>query len=126
MWRLIRRACGVPSLSVAIRFVGLAPGARCKQHPSPVRRGPLAPLDVWLALAAAIGAGLYYLPPFLEGLSAFGLVLRRPQVWADYVAPMLLGPPFLVSAGWLVTVFLVLVIATVAGAVRGVWKSFFR
>jgi hypothetical protein len=72
------------------------------------------------------GIGLYYLPPFLEGLSAFGLVLRRPQVWADYVAPMLLGPPFLVSAGWLVTVFLVLVIATVAGAVRGVWKSFFR
>ncbi|HHX45136.1 MAG TPA: protein kinase [Chloroflexi bacterium] len=128
VWRLIRRALrgAIPEAwrSATSAWRRLARVASSIRRPFAV--APWLLWIVWLALAAAIGAGLYYLPPFLEGLSAFGLVLRRPQVWADYVAPMLLGPPFLVSAGWLVTVFLVLVIATVAGAVRGVWKSFFR
>jgi len=39
---------------------------------------------------------------------------------------MLLVPPLLVSTIWLTAVLLLLVAATAVGAVRGVWKSFFR
>jgi serine/threonine protein kinase len=128
VWRLIRRGLrgAVPEAwrGAAAAWRLIARVARGIHRP--FAAAPWLVWIAWLALAAGIGAGLYYLPPSLEGLSAFGLVLQRPQVWSDYVAPMLLGPPFLVSAIWLAAVLLLLVAATAVGAVRGVWKSFFR
>lgn len=128
VWRLVRRGLrgAVPEAWRTARATWRLIACAARGIHRPFVSAPWLIWIVWLALAAGIGAGLYYLPPSLEGLSALGLVLRRPQVWSDYVAPMLLGPPFLVSAVWLAAVPLMLVIATAVGAVRGVWKSFFR
>jgi len=128
VWRLIRRALR-GALPESFRTVAAAWGALARFARRVQRPFAAAPWLIWVAwalLALTIGAGLYYLPPSAEGISALGVVLRRPQDWRDYVAPMLLGPPFLVSTIWLAVVLLTLAVAGVIGALRGVWKSFYR
>ncbi len=127
-WRVVRRALqgAIPEAWHSARAAWRRIARRARRIHRPFAATPWLVWIVWLALAAGIGAGLYYLPPSLEGLSVLGFVLRRPQTWKDYVAPVVLGPPFLVSALWLAFVLVALLVATTAGAIRGVWKSFFR
>jgi len=128
VWRLIRRALrgAVPEAWRGARAAWRLIARLARGIHRPFAAAPWLLWITRLALAAVIGAGLYYLPPSAAGLSVFGIVLQRPQAWRDYVAPMVLGPPLLVSAVWLAAVMVVLLIATIAGAVRGAWRSFFR
>jgi hypothetical protein len=86
---------------------------------------------MWFLCAGLIATGLYYLPPWAQGWSLWTWSLQRPESWADYLAPdhlalILLGPPALLSLVWLAFIVVTLLGGAVLGALRGVWKSFFR
>ena len=80
----------------------------------------------WLLMGVAISLGLYLMPSEVSKLGVLGEYLKRPTDWSEYVSPAILGPPLVVSALWLVFVFVALTGGAVWGALRGAWKSFFR
>jgi serine/threonine protein kinase len=80
---------------------------------------------VWFILGVGVGAALYFLPArYPELLPRLGVPWVPPGQWNDYVVPVILGPPFVVSALWLIIVTLALVISGLWGFVRGAWRSF--
>ena len=79
----------------------------------------------WIILGAAIGAGLYFMPAGVSVHLAAGYALQAPTAWSDYVLPVLVGPPLIVSLIWLAFIVVVVFGGALAGALWGAWKSFF-
>jgi hypothetical protein len=128
VWRLARRALGAAFpqswrtfmaaarwLTRLLRAVGRPFGAH-----------PWLLWLVWLLLGAGVGAALYFLPPWAEGLSLAGWTLQRPPGWEGYVSPVLLGPLLLLAMLWVALITITLVGAALWGWLRGAWRSFFR
>lgn len=127
-WRILRRAVGaaVPEswrmCRAAWHLIVRIWGAFRR----PFVAHPWLVWILWVVLGTAIGAGLYYLPPWAQGLLVAGWPLQRPERWADYVPWVVLGAPLLLAALWLAFATLTLVGSLVVGALRGAWNSFFR
>jgi len=127
VWRLIRRAVRAawPESGRAIKDTWRNLAHVAGTVGRPMARYNWIPWLLWLLAGAAVGAGLYYMPDWGASLlQAQGI--SRPQYWFEYAIPIILGPPFALSALWLVIVFILLVLSALFGALRGAWKSFFR
>ena len=127
-WRIIWRAlsAAVPESwrSLSTTWGAIVGAAAAVSHVLATRAWILA--LVWLAMGIGIGLGLYFLPSDLASLGSLAELLQRPVVWGDYVTPVILGPPLLLSALWLAFVVLASVGSAVFGATRGAWRSFFQ
>ncbi len=128
MWRVVRRAIGAAfpeslrAFLAAWRMV-----ARVRRTITKPFQG--RPWLFWLGyalLGTLLGLGLYYLPPWAEGAHILGYVLSHPATPEGYMAPVVLGPPFLVSLLWLSFLVISLAGSAVVGACRGAFRSFFR
>ncbi len=81
----------------------------------------------WALMSIAIGAGLYYLPVEAAALPVIGQYLQMPPLpWTDYVSPVLLGPPLIVSILWLAFLTASLLGGAIYGGLCGAWKSFVK
>ena len=127
MWRLAWRAISAAAPeSWRMLMAGWRLAARAAQVAGrPFAAHPWLLWLIWFVMGAAIGVGLYFLPPEVGELDLVARYLKRPTAWSEYVSPAILGPPLIVSALWLVFVFLALAGGAVWGALRGAWKSFF-
>jgi len=60
-------------------------------------------------------------------LPVIGQYLQMPPLlWTDYVSPVLLGPPLIVSVLWLAFLTASLLGGAIYGGLCGAWKSFFK
>lgn len=79
---------------------------------------------LWAVLSAGLGAVTYFQPVFREAILA-RLVLR-PEVWSDYVIPVIIAPPLTLASAYLALLLSSLLGGAAWGALKGAWKSFFR
>ena len=127
IWRITRRAitAAFPESWRTVRSGWRTIGRIAQAIGTPLERHAWLLWVLWIVLGAAIGVGLYYLPPTLR-LDIAGISLQRPVSWMDYVVPVVLAPPLIASALWLGFILLTLVGGAIFGALRGAWRSFFR
>ena len=126
IWRIIRRAVGaaLPESWHTVRRGWRIVSRGADVLGSPFLGRPwLLPL-AWLLVGVAIGAGLYFSP--YEALTLGKYTYAKPVLWFDYVLPVLLGPPLIISIGWLAFLLIMLVGGALFGAAKGAWKSFYR
>lgn len=127
-WRILRRAvmAALPesgrTAAAGYRVVMRATGATLRR----LVQWPWLMWLVWVLVGAAIGAGLYWMPPWVEGFSFSGWAIQRPTTWPDFLPPVALGPFVVVLALWLLWALIMLIGGAIWGALRGAWRSFFR
>lgn len=125
-WRLLARAmsAALPESWRAICAVWRFAGSASRTIGRPLARHGWLVWLAWFLMSACLGA-LAYLYPQTRGDLMTRLVLR-PDVWSDYVIPIIIAPPLSVAALYLILVATALSVAAVWGALKGAWKSFFR
>jgi len=83
---------------------------------------------VWALASAGVGAALYYLPSWAQGVNLLGYSLARlDNVPADIpriLLPMILGPPLIYVALLLLALAVLVVGGGLLGAIRGMVRSF--
>ena len=80
---------------------------------------------LWLLASAGIGVGLWYLPDSFN-IQMFDRTLLAPVDLAEFVLPVLLGPPMLAAVVWLLFVAISLCGAALGGFLKGLWESFVK
>lgn len=127
-WRLCRRSLGaaLPESWRGFRAGWRRLGRFARSANRAVSDHPWLIWALWLAIGALAGVGLYHVPDWALGAEVLGWTVRRPGEWLEYVAPVILAPPAIVSSLWLTTVAVTLFGSALWGALRGAWRSLFR
>ncbi|MGC9359914.1 MAG: hypothetical protein ACP5G7_05975, partial [Anaerolineae bacterium] len=83
---------------------------------------------VWALASVAVGAGLYYLPAWLQGVNLPGYTLVRlndmPADVPRLILPVILGPPVIYLALLITSLAVLVVGGALVGAMRGMVLSF--
>lgn len=127
VWRLFRRAV---SAAVPEAYRVVSGGMRRFQRIMSAIRRPFRRRSwllgiLWVILGIAVGLGLYYMPSGLVFRTPW-YTLSHPESWVGYILPVILGPPALLLALYLLVLASLVAGGTLFGVFRGIWKSFTR